>query len=1605
MATAVSSVQTQSATEPFVGPRPFEPHEQNVYHGRKADAQILCDRILSARLTILYAQSGLGKSSLLRIRILPMIEDNGAHAIYFDNWSQPDPLLALKQALATLAGKLNIPDPAYGSPTLAEFVRLIHSATGLSVVLILDQFEDFLVRSADHLDPLRSELAALVRHANTDAAVVLTLREEYLAALEPFRQKIGNLFESAYRLEEMSKKDLQEAILEPPKLFGAECEPALAEKLIADLKRSTPDAASDPRTSFVGLPMLQLVCQELWKQAKGNKLTLDLYDKQLGGAQRIIDKYVSSLMPKTARGKTVTAELLKYLAPRSGLKTPYSVEDFVVNTRFTPSTIEAELKRLAKAGILRTRNYNKGVTYELQHDAFIKVLRDWRDEVLEHNRRRKTVWRVLGIACALALLCTVLLRVRAMEAQQALQQAQQERQEARLKAEQALKDLQAQRSLERMQTERQVAQLKELKAQQALKDLKAREKIRELQAAAENERRAQEARTYQELLEGGLLKELEEEKDEKKRNELAPGNFDVFGAYELWRKTDDPHSLDKLKNVLQAHQNLLPPSYGLRPAEEYKWPEDAPLTIEYPPSRKNFTSAQFMIVWRDYATELGRRYGYPVPLNVGFREASDLKVGELGVCMAPPAADACPKDATRIRVTSPTYDDQLVVRFKHTALKDARAKEFLGHYVDTQPFPADGRWFLIPRWSLPVWKLAKETEEIPLPEVAIDANGLAAYHILSSLVHARGNNADDRAALLTEPGIETLLESARKTHPAAVDEARAVRGDSLPGDVSEAVVNDPYALLDLPLLLDQLADRRCDQPNGTEATAPGRSPSTQTSCAEQADASAVPLVEPSRSPAKAAQRPRSDSDLRFAAVETTLPSEDERLWISGARLPPAAFEKVREQIYCSYGVTLPTPKYSEDVAPARVLRVHLTAGTDGAAAVLSGAAKQRRLWLTPDETRTLLDHLPVRTRAWIEGEYSLTSVKRLLRTVVDNSDGQEGGMRYATWLLPSLCFWAAADGQNMRDAGIMADHLLQVQRARIHPPAAKASQVRAQVEAGIETLLADNVYGAYFLFAAALGPNRQNRQDAEQAFLELWPQHLPQVWLGSFGGHFQNLDNLDLDALERLDLQDLPSRGMPDNDVRRQLSIYRLAAGVVDPAERSVTLQNVLNHSGAAPWSAAQARWVAVEFLKQYDPVQPQTGSESQVADATRLLNYAVLKSDQETALNTFHDVVSLSVSVPGKPDASRDIPNWSWRILNDLAASRPNGAPLNLPFELAWVLADEEIPDRLKRSLQLSENYRKLLATSNLKQEQRSQQNELVDYARAKALLHLGLSGDSSRLPESEALFNKLRSSEWISSDRQDLLQSIYANLIELLGESGRPAEAHAVWQDARTTQWPDDYGDGMIEVDTEEMFRELAAGNASEAARLANLAAQHGKDSPASLFEAAIGSIITNQNDWRSLAKRFLSKEVEHPYKDYVLMIYYAMDGGPRSPAAASLFRERWNEIQAGKANWSARLRVGDTSAWHEMLIGRFFGAPETVSLLDVVNDEALWKKSDFAYLPLTERGLRCEAWFYEAMRAMAQGNTKYMRECLQRCRDLDLKVYEEDGMARFLLAKIQP
>lgn len=71
------SARAAAFAKPYKGPESYQVEDSGLFYGRDAEAEQLIARIMSARFTLLHAQSGAGKTSLLNASIVPGLEARG----------------------------------------------------------------------------------------------------------------------------------------------------------------------------------------------------------------------------------------------------------------------------------------------------------------------------------------------------------------------------------------------------------------------------------------------------------------------------------------------------------------------------------------------------------------------------------------------------------------------------------------------------------------------------------------------------------------------------------------------------------------------------------------------------------------------------------------------------------------------------------------------------------------------------------------------------------------------------------------------------------------------------------------------------------------------------------------------------------------------------------------------------------------------------------------------------------------------------------------------------------------------------------------------------------------------------------------------------------------------------------------------------------------------------------------------------------------------------------------------------------------------------------------------------------------------------------------
>jgi WD40 repeat protein len=382
------SASSGGPRSPFKGLSAFDDSELDAlfFFGRELERELIVANVVAKRITVLYGDSGVGKSSLLRagvMRRLRDLEPDGV-VVLFDTWSE-DVSSALDE------------------------VRRAQSAS-----LVLDQFEEYFLYHGDSEGEgtLASELPELM-HENPRVNVLISLREDSLARLDAFKAGLPAVFANQLRLEHLDRKAAREAIVGPVarwnELTGesVEVEPGLVDAVIDEV------AGVGGRGSRIEAPYLQLVLERLWGEERaGGSAALRLSTlRSLGGAETIVREHLERALDVLDPGeKDVAASMFDHLVTPSGTKVAHRVGDLAEYASVPQETLLPVLATLNRERILRTVDGagDGRDRYEIFHDVLAEPIRAWRlQRRLERERRaanrRQRKLFVFAVAAAVAL--------------------------------------------------------------------------------------------------------------------------------------------------------------------------------------------------------------------------------------------------------------------------------------------------------------------------------------------------------------------------------------------------------------------------------------------------------------------------------------------------------------------------------------------------------------------------------------------------------------------------------------------------------------------------------------------------------------------------------------------------------------------------------------------------------------------------------------------------------------------------------------------------------------------------------------------------------------------------------------------------------------------------------------------------------------------------------------------------------------------------------------------------------------------------------------------------------------------------------------------------
>jgi len=407
---------------PWLGLASFTEESRAYFHGRDEEIAELSRRVQRKLLTILFGQSGLGKTSILRAGVVPRLRNEGYVPVYVRidySSGAPAPSAQVWQAIENaLAGsderqRVGAPEnplagargyEVAGAESLWEFFHhrdkpwIDRANRSVIPLIIFDQFEEIFTLAqsddagrqcaADFIDDLADLVEnrapqALEAKLETDDSIVerfdftrsdyrilISLREDYLPHLESLKARMPSVTQNRVRLAPMTGAQALDAVIKPG---GALVTPEVARAIVEFVAGARGGSVERLAELQVEPPLLSVICRELNERRRalgqaqitaemvtGNRreILTDFYERSVGDLPEPIRRFVEDK-----------------LLTKSGFRDNLSLETALEEPGVTRPLIDTLVSRR----LLRIEDRLGSQRVELTHDVLADVVRASRD--------------------------------------------------------------------------------------------------------------------------------------------------------------------------------------------------------------------------------------------------------------------------------------------------------------------------------------------------------------------------------------------------------------------------------------------------------------------------------------------------------------------------------------------------------------------------------------------------------------------------------------------------------------------------------------------------------------------------------------------------------------------------------------------------------------------------------------------------------------------------------------------------------------------------------------------------------------------------------------------------------------------------------------------------------------------------------------------------------------------------------------------------------------------------------------------------------------------------------------------------------------------------
>ena len=328
--------------EPYRGIEQFRFIYRPIFFERRDEIRRLIRLVSIYRGTLVYGESGTGKSSVINAGFIPAMLEEGFLPERLRVQPVPGSELVIERIPLTDEGTAPFLPSRFAADDeprtrLVFSTADVHARLGLehaggAPLLIFDQFEEFvtlfeeapetrekLAEAAQAQNTLLEFFRDLLRDETLPVKLLFVFREDYLAKLSKLFALVPNLRDQHVRLTFPDSSVLKKLIRGPftceipPEHFGHIISDELANKLCAALEERS-------ETGTINLTEVQIACLSLWRDPKAESL-FDATPNRAAVVQKLLEGHLTGALDRLSTGlREPAVAILRHLVTSAGTR-------------------------------------------------------------------------------------------------------------------------------------------------------------------------------------------------------------------------------------------------------------------------------------------------------------------------------------------------------------------------------------------------------------------------------------------------------------------------------------------------------------------------------------------------------------------------------------------------------------------------------------------------------------------------------------------------------------------------------------------------------------------------------------------------------------------------------------------------------------------------------------------------------------------------------------------------------------------------------------------------------------------------------------------------------------------------------------------------------------------------------------------------------------------------------------------------------------------------------------------------------------------------------------------------------------------------------------